>query len=345
MPSDHELNPNQSEYEPIIQVACFGFVCRLQEDALLPPFKGSTLRGALGKALRDSSCVLRSRGCPPCPLDPVCAYASLLEVPPCPEEAQHRLWPSRPLPLVMRPPKETQEVWQAGDEFEFEVVLFGRAVDHLPQLVWGVQRMGEQGIGRRLGRNRPRFELIRVKQDGRVISDGAMRSIKRQPPRQIALNPRPEDPTHGRLRVDILTPLRMKHLDRYATSLPFELLAKAALRRAHVLSAFHGRKELKIDDEALLSKAAQVRTLHDGLRWFDWSRYSQRQGRRMKLGGLRGSIIYQGPIGEFLPYLRFAREAHLGKQTTFGLGELRFLVFASRSSPQGKEKVKELAVA
>ncbi len=89
----------------------------------------------------------------------------------------------------------------------------------------------------------------------------------------------------------------MKHGDRYTTSLPFELLAKAALRRFQVLSAFHGSEKLQIDPEALAARAARVRTVRDGLRWFDWSRYSQRQQRRMKLGGLRGAIIYQGPIG------------------------------------------------
>ena len=43
----------------------------------------------------------------------------------------------------------------------------------------------------------------------------------------------------------------------------------------------------------------------------------------MLMGGMVGSVIYEGKIGEYLPLIDFCSEVHLGKQTSFGLGKIK----------------------
>ncbi len=72
----------------------------------------------------------------------------------------------------------------------------------------------------------------------------------------------------------------------------------------------------------LIERAKQVRIVDNKLKWFDWRRYSQRQEQGMNMGGLVGSVIYEGKIGEFMPFVDFCSKVHIGKQTTFGLGKI-----------------------
>ncbi|RKY70285.1 MAG: hypothetical protein DRQ24_09550, partial [Candidatus Latescibacterota bacterium] len=57
------------------------------------------------------------------------------------------------------------------------------------------------------------------------------------------------------------------------------------------------------------------------LRWFDWTRYSSRQNRRMKLGGVLGEICFEGEWQSFLPFILLGEVVHVGKGTSFGLGQ------------------------
>ena len=42
----------------------------------------------------------------------------------------------------------------------------------------------------------------------------------------------------------------------------------------------------------------------------------------MLLGGLQGEIKYKGNLAIFMPFLMVAKDLHLGKQTSFGLGKI-----------------------
>ncbi|MBW2102778.1 MAG: CRISPR system precrRNA processing endoribonuclease RAMP protein Cas6, partial [Deltaproteobacteria bacterium] len=51
-------------------------------------------------------------------------------------------------------------------------------------------------------------------------------------------------------------------------------------------------------------------------------RYSNRHERRMLMGGMVGSVVYEGRLGEFMPLLELSSKVHLGKNTSFGLGKM-----------------------
>lgn len=42
------------------------------------------------------------------------------------------------------------------------------------------------------------------------------------------------------------------------------------------------------------------------------------------MGGMVGTVTYEGGLGECLPLLDFAEKAHLGKGTSFGLGKITY---------------------
>ncbi|RLB08587.1 MAG: CRISPR-associated protein Cas6, partial [Deltaproteobacteria bacterium] len=52
-------------------------------------------------------------------------------------------------------------------------------------------------------------------------------------------------------------------------------------------------------------------------------RYSNRQESKMFMGGIIGSITYEGELDEFYPLLKFCQEVHIGKATSFGLGKIK----------------------
>ncbi|MCL5126468.1 MAG: hypothetical protein M1511_18605 [Deltaproteobacteria bacterium] len=52
----------------------YNFNCLFNSEAELPPYKGSTFRGAFGVALKKVTCALKLRDCPGCPLTGRCVY-------------------------------------------------------------------------------------------------------------------------------------------------------------------------------------------------------------------------------------------------------------------------------
>lgn len=70
------------------------------------------------------------------------------------------------------------------------------------------------------------------------------------------------------------------------------------------------------------SAANAVRLAAVDLCWRDWQRWSNRQERKMTLGGFVGTVDLEGDLRPFVPLLRTAEVLHVGKGATFGLGHL-----------------------
>jgi CRISPR-associated endoribonuclease Cas6 len=130
-----------------------------------------------------------------------------------------------------------------------------------------------------------------------------------------------EGEAHATLR--FLTPTRLKAGGRLREDFRFRELAFAALRRMLELAHFHVPGE-RVDWEIrpYLEQASAVRVTATDLRWQDWQRYSNRQGRSMEMGGFVGTVEVAGDLVPFLPLLRSAEILHVGKGATFGLGRV-----------------------
>ena len=125
------------------------------------------------------------------------------------------------------------------------------------------------------------------------------------------------------LELSLETPLRLKFENSLKADLPFHVLVRAILRRISSLYNYHGNGEPVLDYRGLVKQAQAVGVTCSSVKWFDWRRYSNRQDQAMLMGGMLGKVTYSGDLGEFLPLIRFCEKAHIGKQTTFGLGKIR----------------------
>ena len=132
----------------------------------------------------------------------------------------------------------------------------------------------------------------------------------------------PHSNSTKKIRITIETPLRLKFKNHLKADLPFHVLARAMLRRISSLLHYYGDGEPELDYRGLVAQAREVKIIDNNLKWFDWRRYSLRQDRSMFMGGLVGSVTYEGKIAEYLPFIEFCTRVHVGKQTSFGLGKI-----------------------
>lgn len=308
----------------------YQFTCRLDDDALLPPYKGSTFRGVFGHALKRVVCALRRQDCETCILKERCLYVRVFETPLAMSVPPGSRVSAAPHPFVMEPPNGHQTRSVAGERLGCDLILFGETNMSLPYFVYAFEQMGRIGIGRRVNGRRGRFTLESLSCNGQVLyseKDGILNQQGAAEDLEI-LAGREEGPQEGgavsRIRVNLETPLRVKQDNTIQAKLPFDLLVRALLRRASSLFCVHGSGEPVLDYPELVRRAGEVQIVENRLRWYDWRRYSNRQDRKMFMGGMTGSVIYEGQLSEFLPLLEFGTRAHIGKNTTFGLGKISF---------------------
>jgi hypothetical protein len=87
-----------------ITVAQLDFTLKALEPLILPPYKGSTLRGGFGAAFRRIVCVIRDKECSDCLLKGKCVYSYIFETPPPADTAVMRKYEAAPHPFVIEPP-------------------------------------------------------------------------------------------------------------------------------------------------------------------------------------------------------------------------------------------------
>ena len=306
----------------------YTFMCKLKDDAQLPAYKGSTFRGVFGHALKRVVCALRLQSCESCLLQSDCLYALVFESNLIKNSNFNGPVSAPPHPFVIEPPNDMQTNYKAGDEFSCNLNLFGDYNRKLAYFIYAFEQMGRIGIGRRINGQRANFDLENVIWNDRIIY--------RTDNQRFDLPTKLDDLTLGRIdltengekrmKVTLETPLRFKHEGRLSDGLPFHLMVRGMLRRVSSVMAFCGEGEPQLDYQGLVNLSRSVRVIDSNTRWYDWQRYSNRQDRSMRMGGIIGSITYAGKIMPFLPLIEVAAKLHIGKQTTFGLGKFSAVV-------------------
>ena len=309
-----------------LEVAKYEFRCRFLQDTVLPNFKGSTFRGGFGRALRNISCGIKDSDCSSCKIKNSCLYAKVFEQDLEKLKEDKNFSPAHPYVIECDDNKKTR--FQKDDYFIFNLILFGEYIYKIPYFIYAVVEMGKIGFGRKNENGeRAKFIIRDVISDGKEIYSDVTKEINNSPNSCMIRKKYFEylfDDYKELNQVSIVleTPLRFKQKSVLTDTLSFETLIKLVIRRLNTLFKMYGSDTLNFNLDLLFEESKKVQILENNLYWKDNKRYSLRQKHSMILGGLQGEIKYKGNLAIFMPFLMVAKDLHLGKQTSFGLGKI-----------------------
>jgi hypothetical protein len=326
-----ESNTNPDWYQQLSKLqftwAKFNFHLLALEDLILPPYKGSALRGGFGYSFRKVCCVMQPGDkCTACTLNKVCAYAYIFETPQTAHENIQHQAENFPHPFVIEPPATRQNLFKRGAELTFSLVLIGKSLDYLPYFVFAFHQLGEMGLGKGRGKFRLQFVTLNSessKAEQTVIYDHESQTLNSnfQSHGFKELLQQTQTDSEDKIKLYFLTPTRLSSQNKLAQNLPFDLVIRSLLRRQSLLAGIHCDNTWNLPYPQIIESAREnVRIEENQLDWADWERYSTRQDRRMQLGGIVGMISYTGSLKAYLPWLRLGEITHIGKNTAFGLG-------------------------
>jgi hypothetical protein len=219
--------------------------------------------------------------------------------------------------VVEEPPLRAPEV-KKGEELDFSLVLMGRALGYVPFLTRALEGLGRAG----LGRDKVPFELLSLFDQGlgRLYPPG--RFPAEPEPLNLSFEPGPS--RRGRLILSFLTPSRLLVNGRLALAPgPVDLVASLA-RRLFLLRYFHGDGVSARLSPLFFEAAREAFGVSSNLTFRDFERYSTRKKAVAPLGGLTGTLGFEGDAGLLAPLFRLGEYVHLGKNTIFGLGRIAF---------------------
>lgn len=306
-----------------LELHCHEVTVRFLERAVVPPYEGSMIRGAFGRAFKESCCPFPHRNGEGCPLGQKCPYGYVFETSP-PEDARDFAKNMEvPRPYIFEPPEETKMEYTPGEKMSFGFTVIGRAADYMPYFIYAFSKMGEEGVGRK----RARYELEQVvaknplTREREEIYNGEVVRNKRLPVLWADTEAVAKNLNNEQLRVEFLTPTQIKFRDKVSPEAPsFAALMQGLLIRIPMLSAIHCEEIWHEDFQGLVERAAKVETLQDHTTWASFRRYSSFKKKYESLEGVIGWAEYAGPIREFLPLLCMGQLTHVGKRSVFGLG-------------------------
>jgi hypothetical protein len=347
--------------EPV-KLARYTFTLRARTDAILPPFLGSTLRGAFGHALKQVACSIPHGDCRRCLLVDRCAYPRLFETAQRNGKGLLKNGQQAPRPFVFVPPtpgppqgvraRDDLLTWRmgigAGQSLAFGLTLMGEAIHDLPYVIYAVGLMAHKG----LGVERAPFELDQVEvlnlngKLKRVYSPGMARvldhddchvslrslaevrlaELERVQVRAVAAagGSASTRRTKPEVTLRFLSPTRLRIKGELLESPTFsQLIASLSLRLSMVAE---GTSPLTYDHKKLIEEAGEASAYNSTLRMFYLDRYSDRRSTKLSLDGFMGQITFSHQnMVAFLPLLLAGEQLNVGSATAFGLGRYQTL--------------------
>jgi CRISPR-associated endoribonuclease Cas6 len=271
------------------------------------------LRGAMGLQFKQAACVKQDGDCDICPVTRSCPYFVCFESRGLFEGNQRDV----PHPYLINCRDERRNL-SRGDLLIFDLVLMGNNVKSLPYFLFAFIRTG---AGKGLTRRNIGFEVTGVLHRGTQIYDRETQCLREQ------LEPIPEtviEPQETKdLILELVTPTRIRANKRFVGKEmePLDFL-KCLYHTLEGLEPYVGCLELPEKAE-FFEKSADLQIVERNLHWQPVIRHSNRQGKKIAMGGVMGSFRLQGEaLKDLTPYLSLLPHINLGKNRVFGFGQV-----------------------
>jgi hypothetical protein len=261
----------------------------------------NVLRGAFGSIFRRIACAPHCTDAAACEIRESCAYARTFE--PASTGAGPSGLADWPRPFVFRAAHLDGQIIQPQSPFHFDVNLFQPDRSVIGYFVQAFAQLAQDGLGWKRGR----ATLNTVDE---ITS---------------AVDLSPERDSIARVAVRFVTPTELKSGQQIAARPEFGILMARIRDRISTLRALYGAGPLDMDFAGFGHRADAVRMIFCDVAQVRARRVSARTGQQHGLDGFIGMAEYEGELGEFVPFLRAARYSGVGRQTTWGKGELEVI--------------------
>ena len=286
-----------------LPVARAGFLIKVLEDIEDETYLGSTFRGMLGWQLQNLSCPYQKRPpCNRCIIKEHCPAFILIEG-------------KSPIPGLSDSPRGyilyPFKIPAGKASYQLSLTLLGDLARFYPLIRKALANGQKAGIGRQ----RARYTTVEGKA-GR--SDTCDISRLEEILEATTFTP-------GDIAVHLITPLRLRKKGKYLDELDWPFLLESTARRLEALSVLYaGGKALGKETwqalASLFSTAPAPLSLE--ISWKEYERYSNRQRRKVPMGGLVGKAHFDHPPEWFAKWLYAASLLHVGKGAAMGLGRI-----------------------
>lgn len=279
------------------------------EDTILPIQKASALRGGMGEMLLRINCI-RDRKCVNCEYEPECIVRRVMY-------SHMRIQPEfmsagDSVGYVINC-ENYEEKFAAGDQLEFEMLLFGRMAVYFGQILQAFQYLGAFG----LGKHQAHFRIVEVTNSRREkILDGNdvyMSNIKLMTIADYVAYRKNRTKNAGKLIFHTPLALRIRGVEQKEFSIA-EIL-RATERRLYMLNCYEGinveRPEIDLHVPEQVSQRA---------RQFSVKRFSSTHDQKIRLDGICGEVELKDVDEMALELLLAGELIHIGKNTSFGFG-------------------------
>lgn len=288
-------------------------IVRFLTDGKLPKYKGSALRGGLGRQLLEMYCVGEEERCEECFLREKCIVQNVMYAP-------FRVKPdfvteggSAGYTLSCT---DTRTQVSAGNEIEVRLILYGDVVAYFNPIIQALFGLGQKGLGKDLipfgivaVRNRQGVDILgagTINVSKLLTETGAEYIEDRK--EELGWNDR------SRIRLRFLSPCAIKRQGKIMTQFQEEALFQAVWRRVYMQHLFEGY----VIEPMMLRWEAQIKGQHAELQQV--GRYSQRNQEKMNLLGITGWMELENVNNGVLELLLAGEITCVGKNTRFGFG-------------------------
>jgi hypothetical protein len=304
-------------------------IFHLRSEKSLPPYFyfGSAWRGVLGWEMMKLICPFTKHQCATCCIQSNCPYFGLFEHQTALPGVQ-----DAPRGYVLYPSREEEN----GD-VQLNITLVGHCAAYVPVVIESVSRAAKRGVGL----ERIRFSLRDMRTDAPAGYDqGGTGNFSPQGGLPLSEWLGKEQDFAGPVRIFLPTPLRLRRQGRYLDRLEWPFFFQSLTRRLEGLHCVFGQgepvgsaiwKELahhfsRLSPPTVVQSRAAGSDARTGwLQWKDLKRFSNRQKKKVPMGGLVGEIVIQDLHPWLHTWLRAAELLHVGKGAAMGLGRVEVL--------------------